>query len=215
MSPFYRWRHDRGMVSFFPKFTWLVSGRAWLELLSSRESALDYFLHCQGWGFKMGCVPPLCPEEPIRGYQLELLRVTQTEQKVQVRAGVVAKQSLETCPVLPAPVHKSSGRCPPPQSHCCQLTRSLHPHWCYAIGRTKERHRGGKEWCYRERREAQGILLAALNRLIVPSSPQLRDGPTRELIDTRNNLEVNSSLRVSLSLEVQPWGQQLNKQNDH
>lgn len=46
----------------------------------------------------MGCVPPLCPEEPIRGYQLELLRVTQTEQKVQVRAGVVAKQSLGSLP---------------------------------------------------------------------------------------------------------------------
>lgn len=52
----------------------------------------------QEWGFKMGCVPPLCPEEPIRGYRLELLRVTQTEQKVQVRAGVVAEQSLGSLP---------------------------------------------------------------------------------------------------------------------
>lgn len=85
----------------------------------------------------------------------------------------------EAFPVLPALVHKSSGRCPPPQSHCCQLTHSLHPHRCYAIGRTKERYREAKNDAI-ERREAQGIFLAAPNRLIEPRSPQLRDGPTRE-----------------------------------
>ena len=49
-------------------------------------------------GVQDGVCPPLCPEEPIRGYRLELLRVTQTEQKVQVRAGMVAKQSLGSLP---------------------------------------------------------------------------------------------------------------------
>lgn len=87
-----------GIGSFFPNFTRLVSGRAGIRICVQTLHLTASYTASQGWGFKMGCVPPLCPEEPIMGYRLELLRVTQTEQKVQVRAGMVAKQSLGSLP---------------------------------------------------------------------------------------------------------------------
>lgn len=65
-----------------------------------------------------------------------------------------------------------------------------------------------------EKRGTQGILRAILNRLIVPSSPQLRDGPTgRNNRFTGNNLSQQFPSRLN-HLEVQPQGQQLNKQKE-
>lgn len=121
---------------------------------------------------------------------------------MRVTADVSQSSSWETCPSLPTLVHRSSGRCPQP--HPPAAGRS-HPHGCYATGRTKERHREAKNGAI-ERRGSTGISLPALNRLLVPSSHWLRDGPTR------NGLGKQFPWR-SDPHEVQPEGQHLKEQN--
>ena len=102
--------------------------------------------------------------------------------------GKAVPGKLAQCCLLQCTSHQA-GRCPPPQSHCCQLTHCLHPHWCYAIGRTKERHREAKNDTMEREGEHRAFYLLPRIGSLYPGALSSGMGPP-ERNDTlmRNNL---------------------------
>lgn len=176
------------MVSFFPKFTWLVSGRAWIRLCLENLHLTTSYTARDG-GSRWGVSLLFAQRNPLGDTSLSCWEWLRQNRRCRSELAWWQSSPWEACPVLPAPVHKSSGRCPPPQSHCCQLIRSLHPHWCYAIGRTKERHREAKnDAIEREGKHRAFYLLPWIGSLYPAPLSSGMGPPERNDRLTRNNL---------------------------
>lgn len=147
----------------------------------------------QGWGL----INRVCRSSLVRGTQGPPALAGESDRRCAselVCGGTVPGKLAHRCP--PWRIHRPSGRCPQPHPLAAGNPHSSHPHGCYSAVRTKERHTEAKNDAI-ERRGSTGILLPALNRLLVPSSHRLRNGlPGRNIRCTRNSLDKQTPLEV-------------------
>lgn len=197
-------RNDTGRSSIFRTFTWLVSGRAGIRICLQNLHLPTSYAASQGWGLTSGLSLLSAQRGPWGDTGFSWWEGLRQNRRCRSELAWGQSSSWEACPVLPALVHKSSGRCPRPHVHCWQLIPSPHPRWCYAIGTTKERHREAKNDAIERKGEHGAFYLLPW---IGSSYPALlssgRGPPERNNRLTRNNLSKQLPWRINPH-EVQP-----------
>lgn len=173
-SPFYRCGSDVGWWSVCLNFTWLAAAELGLEPVSGIHTRLPSALHPKGRGLTNGaCASSLLRRTHVpEGYtSFSCWEWFRQNRRPRSEPACWENSSWEACPLQTAFVQKSSGKCPQPHSLTVGSSHISHTHTDVTNRQDKGKAQGDREWYYRKKREATGILLSALKRLIVPSSP--------------------------------------------